>query len=102
MEPKKEMTTEEIKSKQTTAGILALLLGWLGIQYFYLGKTQAGVLVLVSQIVVMIISLVTCGIGAFLYIIYVIFIVQGIMMLTMDPKVFKEKYIDSTNSFPLF
>lgn len=44
----KEFTKEEVHSKKIMTGILALLLGGFGAQYFYLGKTQAGIIVLAS------------------------------------------------------
>ncbi|MER3495845.1 MAG: hypothetical protein C4320_02945, partial [Armatimonadota bacterium] len=43
--------------KKITAGILAIILGSLGIHKFYLGYTSAGII----QIVL---SLCTCGIGS--------------------------------------
>lgn len=102
MEPKKELTKEELHSKKTMAGILALLLGGFGAQYFYLGKQQAGIIVIASWLVLTIINIFTCGMLFFLYFIYVVFTVQGIIMLTMDDNAFKEKYLDTANSFPLF
>lgn len=99
---KKDLTPEEIRSKKTMTGILALILGGFGAQYFYLGKTQAGIIVLASWIVLTILNIFTCGLLFFLYFIYVIFTVQGIMILTMDDNQFKTKYLDSESSFPLF
>ncbi len=99
---KKEYTNEEIHSKKTMTGILALILGGFGAQYFYLGKNQAGIIVLASWLVLTIINIFTCFMLFFLYFIYVVFLVQGIMILTMDDKQFKAKYLDSENSFPLF
>lgn len=76
------------KSK-TTAGILAILLGGLGIQYFYLGRAGAGFLTIL-------LSLITCGIWPWLM------IVQGIMMLTMSDAEFDRKYVFSHKTLPLF
>lgn len=72
-----------------TAGILAILLGSLGIHYFYLGKTTAGILTIV-------ISMCTCGIWS------VVMLVQGILMLVMDDRSFYSKYVDTDKTFPLF
>lgn len=98
----KEITPEQLHSKKTTTGLLALLLGGFGIQYFYIGKNTAGGIVLGSWFLLLIINLVTCFMLFFLYFIYIIFAVQGIMILTMDDQKFKEKFIDNPSSFPLF
>lgn len=74
---------------KTTAGILALLLGSLGIQYFYIGKTGAGLLTIL-------LSAVTCGLWGFLM------FIQGILMLTMSQHEFDQKYVFTTKSFPVF
>ena len=79
----------EISSKKTLCGVLAILVGTLGIQYFVLGKTTGGILTIL-------ISLVTCGGWG------VITLIQGILMLCMSDDEFKRKYMDSTSSFPLF
>lgn len=71
------------------AGILALLIGSLGIHYFYIGKTTAG-------IITIILSLVTCGFWS------IITLIQGIIMLTMDQQQFDHKYVFTDKSFPLF
>ena len=74
---------------KTVAGLLAIFLGGWGIQYFYLGKTTAGILTIV-------ISLCSC------YIWWLLMLVQGIMMLTMSDEAFNEKYVDNDKTFPLF
>ncbi len=71
------------------AGLLAIFLGSLGIQYFYLGKTTAGILAILT-------SVVTCGI------MNIIWLIQGILMLTMTQDQFDQKYVYTTSSFPLF
>jgi len=73
----------------TTAGILALLIGGLGIHYFYIGKTVAGLLTIL-------LSFATCGLWG------VVTLIQAIMMLTMTQEEFDRKYVYSTSSFPLF
>lgn len=77
------------KKDKVVAGLLAILLGTLGIHYFYLGKTQAGVLTIV-------ISLVSCGIWP------VVMFIQGILMLTMSEEDFDSKYVDNDRTFPIF
>lgn len=76
------------KSK-VAAGILAILLGGLGIQYFYLGKIGGG-------FITILLTIVTCGLWE------VITFVQGIMMLCMSDEEFARKYVFSDKTFPLF
>ena len=76
------------KSK-TTAGILGLLLGGLGVHYFYIGKPGGGLLCLLLTVV-------TCGLWAILT------LVQSIMMLTMSQEEFDKKYVYTEKTFPLF
>lgn len=76
------------KSK-VTAGILALLLGGLGIQYFYLGKVGGG-------FITILLTLVTCGIWE------IITFIQGILMLTMSDQEFDQKFVYTDKTFPLF
>lgn len=71
------------------AGLLAIFLGGLGIQYFYLGKMTGGLLTIL-------LSMVTFGLWN------VITLIQGIMMLCMDNRTFLEKYVNSTSKMPLF
>ncbi len=71
------------------AGLFAILLGTIGIQYFYCGKTTGG-------IICILLSLVTCGFW------YIITLIQGILMIVMDQNEFEQKYVYSTSSFPIF
>lgn len=79
----------EVSSKKTLCGIMAILLGTLGIQYFVIGKTAGG-------FITILLSIVTCGLWE------VVTLIQGIMMLCMSDADFKRKYIDSTSTLPLF
>lgn len=74
---------------KTAAGILAILLGGLGIQYFYLGKTGAGFLTII-------LTFCSCGIWQILT------LVQGILMLAMSQEEFDRKYVYSNTTLPLF
>lgn len=74
---------------KTIAGIFAILLGSLGIHYFYLGKITAGILTII-------LSCCTCGIWSLLM------FIQGIMMLVMPETEFREKYVDTDRTLPLF
>lgn len=71
------------------AALLAILLGSLGVHYFYLEKVGAGLLCIL-------LTCVTCGIFS------VIPLVQGVIMLTMRQDAFERKYVNTTSFFPLF
>ncbi len=71
------------------AALLAIFLGGLGIQYFYLGKTTGG-------IIAIILSIVTCGIFE------IIWLIQGILMFTLTQPEFENKYVYTPKSFPIF
>lgn len=71
------------------AGLLAILIGTLGVHYFYLGKTGGGFLCLL-------LSCVTCGVWG------IITLIQGIIMMTMKSDEFERKYVNSTSTMPLF
>lgn len=74
---------------KTAAGLFAIFLGGLGIQYFYLGKVTGGIISIV-------LSLCTCGIWT------IITFIQGILMLTMSDEDFRDKFVTTTKDFPLF
>lgn len=70
--------------------LLAILLGGLGIQYFYVGKTTAGILCIILTIV-------TCGLWE------IVTLIQGIIMLaSMTNRQFEDKYVYSNSTFPIF
>jgi TM2 domain-containing membrane protein YozV len=75
---------EEAKNKKMLAGILAILLGGLGIHKFVLGITTPGVIMLL-------VSVLTCGIAY--PIMHVIGIVEGIIYLTKSDEEFYQMYI---------
>lgn len=76
-------------SKKMLCGILAILLGGLGVHYFVMGKSTAGIISIV-------LSIVTCGLWS------MVMLVQGIMILCMSDSDFRTKYIDSPKTLPLF
>ena len=76
-------------SKKTLCGIMAIIFGCFGVQYFLLGKIGGG-------IVTILLSLVTCGFWS------IITIIQGILMLTMSDEEFYRKYVASQSFMPLF
>lgn len=79
----------EVNSKKTLCGIMAMLFGWLGVQYFILGKVAGG-------FITILLTLVTCGAWE------VVTFIQGIVMLCMPESEFKRKFMDSTSTLPLF
>jgi len=84
-----EIDDNSLHQDQIIAGVLAILLGGLGIQYFYLGKVSAGILSIV-------ITICTCGAWE------IITLIQGIIILTMSNQSFIDKYRDPSKSFPVF
>lgn len=79
----------EVESKKTLCGIMALLFGTLGIQYFILGKVAGG-------FITILLSVITCGGWG------IITFIQGIIILCMSDSEFKRKFVDSTSTLPLF
>ncbi len=76
-------------SRKVVCGILAILIGGLGLQYFLVGKTAGGIINIV-------LSLVTCGLWS------VVNLIQGIMILCMSDDEWRRKFVDSTSTFPVF
>ena len=74
------------KTEKLVAGLLGILLGSLGIHKFYLGYTKEGVIMLL-------VSLLTCGIGAF--VMEIIGLIEGIMYLVKSDEEFPATYVDS-------
>jgi TM2 domain-containing membrane protein YozV len=70
-------------SKRVVAGILGILLGPLGIHKFILGYTTEG-------IVMLLITVITCGIGG--WIIGIIGLIEGIIYLTKSDEEFIQMY----------
>ncbi len=73
------------------AALFAILLGSLGIHYFYMGKTTAGIICLILTVF-------SCGLAA--TILSIMGIIQGILMLTMSEEDFENRYIYNTSTFP--
>ena len=69
--------------------MLAILIGGLGVQYFYIGKTTAGLLTIL-------LSVVTCGFWSLLT------LIQGIILLCSDNYYFDRKFVYSNSVLPLF
>jgi TM2 domain-containing membrane protein YozV len=80
-------TTVESKSK-IAAGVLAILLGSLGIHKFYLGYTTQGLIMLLVTVLA---SWFTLGLAAI--IMEVIGLIEGIIYLTMSDEAFRDTYV---------
>lgn len=88
-DPQPQQPTGQIPGadKKLVAGICGILLGGFGVHKFILGYTKEGII----QIVV---TLVTCGVGA------VIGLIEGILYLVKSDEEFVNTYI--TNKRPWF
>ena len=75
------------------AGLLAIFLGYLGVHYFYLGKTTPG-------LVFLLVSLLSCGTVAVIP--AILSIIHGIIMLAGTQADFDRKYDNPAVSFPMF
>ena len=80
-----QMNTEPAKEK-LVAGWLAILIGTLGIHKFYLGYTKSGIIMLL-------VSLLTFGIGA--PVMAVISLIEGILYLTKSDAEFYQTYVQN-------
>lgn len=74
-----ESSKSEVGQKKLVAGILAILLGWLGIHKFYLGMTTPGIIQLILGF--------CFGIGG------IIGIIEGIIYLTRSDADFERTYL---------
>lgn len=78
---------EKQKSKIVFA-LLAWFFGGFGAQYFYVGKTKAGIIVLLTNWI--------CLWGA------IVAAIQAIMALIKSQEWFDEKFVNSDKTLPLF
>ena len=72
--------------KKIAAGICGILLGALGIHKFILGYTKEGIIMLL-------ISVLTCGFGAFVT--SIIGLIEGIIYLTKSDEEFSRIYVQN-------
>ena len=77
-------TTIPGAEKKVTAGICGILLGGLGVHKFIIGQSTAGIIMLL-------VTLLTCGIGA--TVMTIIGLIEGIMYLTKSDEDFVREYI---------
>ncbi len=83
----------DIANQKITAGLLALLLGGLGVHKFYLGFNTSGTIILVCTLVSWGLTIVSCGLLFFLPMIFpIITLVEGIIYLTKSDRDFHYDY----------
>ena len=75
---------QDASSKKVLAGVMGIILGSLGIHKFVLGMNK-------PAIIMLLVSLLTCGIGA--SIMSVIGLIEGIMYLTKSDEEFYRIYV---------
>ena len=80
---------DELKSRRTSIGILAIIFGFLGVHKFMLGYKREGFILLAVSIIG---GIFTCGIA--IVVTDIIGIIEGIMILNKTPMQFKKTYID--------
>ncbi|AUC60585.1 hypothetical protein AA637_05175 [Cyanobacterium sp. HL-69] len=80
-----EFNASEAQSKKMAAGICGILLGSFGIHKFILGYNQEGIILLL-------VSVLTCGFGA--AITGIIGIVEGVIYLMKTDKEFYNMYLN--------
>jgi len=76
------------EKSNVAAGILGILLGWLGVHKFYLGYVGEGIIMLLVSIIG---SFLTCGISA--YVMVIIGVVEGAIYLTKSDEEFDAMYV---------
>lgn len=84
------MSTVPGAEKKITAGILAILLGALGIHKFFLGYTTAGIIMLL-------VTILTLGMGG--AVTGIIGLIEGILYLTKPDEEFVETYIKNKKAW---
>ena len=75
------------------AGLLAIILGGVGLHYFYIGKTNAGVIFLL-------VAILSCG--ALGVVTHVISNIQGVLFFTSSQEEFESRWVNSPSNVPLF
>lgn len=75
------------EKNKVVAGVLAILLGPLGIHKFYLGNTQAGIIMLAVSVV----GLFALGLGPTAM--WIVGLIEGIIYLTKSDAAFQQEYV---------
>jgi len=85
-----EQSPQEFAGKKIPAGICGILLGSLGVHKFILGMNTPGLIMLL-------VSLLTCGIGA--SVMGIIGLIEGIIYLTKTDEQFYQDYAVTRKSW---
>ena len=80
------LSDTEISNKKLAAGLTGIFLGAFGVHKFVLGYNKPAIIMLV-------VSLLTCGVGYFIF--QVIGIIEGIIYLTKSNDEFRVEYLDA-------
>ncbi|WP_094560801.1 TM2 domain-containing protein [Synechococcus sp. 8F6] len=80
------LSDTEISNKKLAAGLTGIFLGAFGVHKFVLGYNKPAIIMLV-------VSLLTCGVGYFVF--QVIGIIEGIIYLTKSNDEFRAEYLDA-------
>lgn len=79
-----------MEKSKVVAGLLGIFLGSLGIHKFYLGYKKEGIIMLL-------VSLLTCGFGA--SIMGIVGLVEGILYITKSDDDFQAVYVDGQKTW---
>ena len=81
--------------KKLAAGVLAIILGALGVHKFYMGYTKEGLILLFSTLIILpLLTVMTCGFASTFYpVVFIVPIIEGIIYLTMKDEQFDQTYI---------
>ena len=74
----------EVSQKKVLCGILAIVIGWLGIHKFLLGYTTAGLIMLLVSVL---------SLGLLAFIMAIIGLIEGIMYLMKSDQEFYDTYM---------
>ena len=79
------LSDTEISNKKLAAGLTGIFLGAFGVHKFILGYTKPAIIMLA-------VSLLTCGVGYFVF--QVIGIIEGVVYLMKSNAEFETEYLD--------
>ena len=86
-----QLSSTPIKDKKLLVGILAIVLGSLGIHKFILGYQKEGIIMCVACVVSWVFGWVLCGTPQLA--IWIIGLIEGIIYLTKTDEEFEKTYI---------
>ncbi len=86
-----------VENKKLAAGLCAIMIGTLGIHKFVLGYNTEGIIILVINLVLIIITVITCGFGIIITgpimaVMGIMALIEGVIYLTKTDEEFYEIY----------